>query len=114
MKQATTELEESEGILKPIFIKRDVATKDLKTIENYLKYIRQYLSEVTVQDLSRRRDMASGIKWLANDAISRFEAGSKPPEEQPPVNLLDLDCIEPNVVPECFGAAETMKFFIKT
>jgi hypothetical protein len=113
MKQATAELEKSEGTLKPIFIKRDITVaKDLKTIGEYLEFVRQYLSEVTVQDPSRRRDTASGVQWLANEAISRFKAGSKPPEEQPPINLLDLDCIESNVVPECFNA-EAMKFLSK-
>ncbi|KAI9759367.1 MAG: hypothetical protein M1840_003371 [Geoglossum simile] len=38
-----------------------------------------------------------------------LSGASKPAEEQPPINLLDLNCTEPNVVPDSF-CSQTMQF----
>jgi hypothetical protein len=110
MEQATAELD--TGVTaKPIFIKRDTTTRDLMTIEICLQDLADF-ETVTVQDLSRRRDEASGMQWPTDEVIARFQAGSKSPEELPPINLLDLDCTEPNAMPECFGS-RNMQFLSK-
>ncbi|KAI9854671.1 MAG: hypothetical protein M1813_000918 [Trichoglossum hirsutum] len=116
MHQATIELERSEGAAKPIFIKRDPTTsKGLKTLSYYLDFMRDWaaiLKSVVVQDPSRRRDQTSGTTWPVDKVVSRFTTGSRPAEQQPPINLLDLDCLEANPTPECF-ATETMNYLPK-
>src|SRR2546429_2876859 len=107
--------QKSGSTMKPIIIKGDTTTtenlKNLKGVEDYLEFIKQFLPTVAVQDLSRRLDEASGIEWSADKVISRFHEGPNP-EEWPPINLLDLDCFESNVVPRCFNA-EPMQFLSK-
>ncbi|KAI9763972.1 MAG: hypothetical protein M1839_006117 [Geoglossum umbratile] len=100
--QSIVELENSEDTLKPIFIRHGaMATEDLQTIDSYLKDLSGYLS-VTVQDLSRKRDQSSGVLWPTSKVISRFEGQSEQPDEQAPINIPDLGCTRPNVVPKCF------------
>jgi hypothetical protein len=116
MQQATAELERSEGTAKPIFIRRDATTgKSLKTISYYLNFMRDWaamLKVVAVQDPSRKHDQTSGTTWPVDKAIARFTAESKSSQQQPPINLLDLDCLETNPTPECF-ATETMNYLPK-
>jgi len=88
------ELDKTEGPAKPIFVRRDVAmVKGLRTIKSYLHFMRDWLfSTMAVEKLSRRHNQTSGARWPLGKVIQRFgEAGSKlPPEEQPPVSVLDL------------------------
>jgi Cupin superfamily protein len=113
MQQATQELERSEGPAKPILIRGDTtAVKGLKTIDYYLNFIRDWGVVVAVQDPSRRRDQPSGTTWPVEKVISRFETGSKPLRQQPPINLLNLDCLETNPTPECFSV-EAMNYLPK-
>ncbi|KAI9761180.1 MAG: hypothetical protein M1840_002012 [Geoglossum simile] len=113
MQQATQELERSEGPAKPIFIKGDTtAAKGLKTIDYYLGFMRDWGVVVAVQDPSRRRHQPSGTTWPVEKVVSRFGTGSKPPKQQPPINLLDLDCLETNLTPECFSV-EAMNYLPK-
>jgi Cupin superfamily protein len=112
MQQAMAELDKTEGPATPIFVRHDVAmVKGLRTINSYLHFMRDWLfTTMAVEKLSRRRNQTSGARWPLGKVIQRFgEAGSElPPEEQPPISVLDLGSIESDVVPECFGA-EAMK-----
>ncbi|KAI9765522.1 MAG: hypothetical protein M1840_007348 [Geoglossum simile] len=108
MQQATAELDKTEGPAKPIFVKHNITTvKGLRTINSYLHFMRDWLfTTMAVEKPSRRHNQTSGARWPLGKVIQRFgEAGSEsPPEEQPPISVLDLGSIESNVVPECFGA----------
>ncbi|KAI9775418.1 MAG: hypothetical protein M1839_001113 [Geoglossum umbratile] len=108
MQQATAELEKTKGPAKPIFIKHDITTaKALRTISSYLHFMRDWLfTTMAVEKPSRRRNQTSGARWPLSKVIQRFdEAGPEPPpEEQPPISVLDLGGIGSSVVPECFGA----------
>lgn len=116
MQEAAQELERSEGLAKPIFIKHGTTTVGgLKTIDYYLNFMRDWggvLKVVAVQDPSRRCDQPLGTTWPVEKAISRFGAGPKSPKQQPPINLLDLDCLEANPTPECF-TVEAMNYLPK-
>jgi hypothetical protein len=113
MEEATDELENSEGPLRPIYITADATTtKDLGTIENCLKVMRQFLDTVTVQDLSRHRDQSSGVQWPTDDVVLRFQPYSKPPEDEPPISLLDIGIVGINGVPECLST-DDMIFLMK-
>ncbi|KAI9774486.1 MAG: hypothetical protein M1839_001719 [Geoglossum umbratile] len=113
MEQATDELENSEGPPRPIFITADnTTTKDLGTIENCLKVMRQFIDTVTVHDLGRRRDESSSIQWPTDEVVLRFQPYSKPPEDEPPINLLDIGIVGINGVPDCLST-DDMIFLMK-
>jgi hypothetical protein len=113
MQEAKDKLEEPIGAAKSILIKNDVnetttTASSLKTIGAFLGQLQLYTT-VGVQDLSRRRDEASGATWVIDKVKRRFDK-SEPAAVQAPINLLDLNCTAPNVVPECI-CSQTMQFW---
>ncbi|KAI9856189.1 MAG: hypothetical protein M1813_009206 [Trichoglossum hirsutum] len=113
MEQAKDELENSEGPPRPIFINADnITTRNLGSIEGCLKAMRQFIDYVAVQDLSRQRGESSMIQWPTEQVIERFKPWSKLPEEEPPINLLDVGIVGINGIPDCFST-ENMLYLMK-
>ncbi|KAH0562077.1 hypothetical protein GP486_003217 [Trichoglossum hirsutum] len=86
------------------------AATDGTGIRDFLEGLRGY-RKVDVQDPRRKVGGSLATSWNTSKVVNRFGMNT-PPEQEPPINLLDLDCTQPKVVPDCF-IPDNMRFLSK-